>query len=162
LSWVGSGRVQRHVADLARAAARAAHQRAADVDGQAQAVLAEPEQREAVRVAGHAVPAFGDRRQVDIVVHIDVRAEPLGDLRDQSGAPEAGHLDVVDGLGAAVVRAGHPDLHMPDPLRWRRRLGAQPGDRVDHGGDRIGGQIVHSRLHAGTDRAGQIGHRGGE
>nr|BFE69964.1 hypothetical protein GCM10020092_032650 [Actinoplanes digitatis] len=112
----GVGGVQGHVADLARAAAGAAQQCPAGVDGQAEALEAEPEQGEAVGVAGHAAAAFGDRGEVDVVVDSDAGVQRRGDLRHQAGTPEAGHVHVPDGLGPDVVRAGDTELDVPDAV----------------------------------------------
>jgi hypothetical protein len=106
------------------------------------------------------VPPLGHRGQVHVVVHADVRAEAFGQLGHQAGTPEAGQFDVVDGRGAAVVRAGHPDLDVPDAVRRRAGAGTHPGHHVHQSGHRIGTQEVHMRLVAGPDRAGQVTQRG--
>ena len=106
--------------------------------------MAEPDR--ARRAVAATPAAVGDRGQVDVVVHAHVGAQAFGDRRDQAGTPEAGHLDVVNGLGAAVVGAGHAELDVADPAVRRGGPGTQVGDHVGDRGHRVGLQEVDAGL----------------
>ena len=118
---VDAGRARHgQVADLARAARRAAMHGAAEVDGDAEA-LADPEQREAVGRLSRAGGALGDRGEVHVVVEGDLECRARRSMRRR--APSSGQPGRVSVKlrCVAVARDRRPGRRRRRCRSWRGR-----------------------------------------
>ena len=148
---------QRHEADLAGTAGRAAEQAAADHYRGADALLA-PEQDEVVDCRRRARPALGDRGQVHVVLDLERHSERLRELVEQvaARASRAG-AGVAQPAGRRVERHRGADetrcrrsrsspaspsapsmrLTTRSTVRWRRAGRVGSSKRADH----LAGQV---------------------
>jgi hypothetical protein len=152
----------RHVADLAGAAAGAAQEpAAAQVDGEAEAE-AQPDQREAVGAVADAVPPFGDGRQVDVVVDRYGDVQAATQTIEDAGRVPARHVDVPDHGGGGIVGTGHAHLHGPHAREVGAGLGAEFADGGRH---RVVGRLtteVGGRLDPAEHGPGEVADGHGE
>ncbi len=141
----------RHVADLPGPAGGAPVEAVAQHDRRADARV-DPEQHE---IAVLAVGAFGQRDQVDVVLHVDRRADAVGEGLDEVGdVPAAGcGRRSARRAGARVDRALDADHDPVDPGGARPRpgrCGPCPPRRPAPARGRQGGRA--------DDRSGEVGH----
>ena len=69
--------------------------------------VVDPEQEEVRDVAGGAHAPLGDRREVDVVLHQDARADLLPQAVEQTGAlPPRDVAGVLEAVGVGVVEPG--------------------------------------------------------
>jgi hypothetical protein len=153
-------RADRHVGDLAGGAVRPAAELAVDHQGETDAGT-NREQDEIAQVATEAEIAFGKRRQVDVVLEGDVRAELLTHRLHQAVASPARkvgcHGDVaargVEDARAADARLGH--LRPFDP----RLTGEAVGDGTDLADQRALAGDAGPLVATGDDAAADVGDR---
>ncbi len=100
---------KRQEADLTRAAGGSSVQAPIDDDGGADSLVC-PQQDEVVDARGSADLAFGDRRQVHVVLGLHRHPDRFGDLGEQVGFVPAGEVaGVAELAGRRVERPGRAD-----------------------------------------------------
>src|SRR5918995_2522028 len=160
---LSAARRQRHaghreVTDLAGRARGATVQATAKHDGQADAA-AHPQQDHVVDVAGRAVRALGDRRQVHVVLDRHGAAELLAKTVAEPAVParQVEHVSHVAGCG--IDHARRPEDDVGHVGHRDARLAGHRADGVAHHSDRIVG-LGGGAGHPAADLTGHVGDGG--